>query len=141
MRPLPHWCTGYCHAEYHKALVRLTETILQRNQMPKLYARQWRVKFPSTFIIFNLWFTANRILFIYSQLVVLLIECLALPLELPRQDADKVAAHEHVPLVNVNKCCSKQQIIGSDICTYHYQAYCHFACTVLFMLQPCIFTS
>jgi hypothetical protein len=71
--------------------------------MPKLYAIQWRVKFPSTFIILYLWFTANRILFIYSQLVVLLIECLALPLELSRPGADKVAAHEHVPHVNMNK--------------------------------------
>jgi hypothetical protein len=67
-----------------EALVRLTETILHRNQVPKL-------------------FTANRILFIYSQLLVLLIGCLALPLEFPRPGTDKVAAHEPVPLVNVNK--------------------------------------
>jgi hypothetical protein len=102
MRPLPHWCTGYHHSEYHKALVRLTKTILHRNQVPKL-------------------FTANRILFIYSQLLVLLIGCLVLPPEYPRPGAVKVAAHEPVPLVNVNKWCSRQQIIGLDICTYHYQ--------------------
>ena len=98
--------------------------------MPKLYAIQWRVKFPSTFIIFHLWFTTNRILFIYSQLIMLLTEYLALPLKLPHPGTDEVTA-ENMYLLLI----CEQMLFET---TNHRFRYLHVPLSVSSLLLSCL---